>query len=156
MRFRLATPHYIDMAYLPAGTEIGDGTPYNVYAPNGNMTPLDDEAKKAQEDYFDDLDKRLSALEGIPTTVSDKDTDKDMRRLLMPTYGARKAARAPIEAIGGPSAGHGPEFAEPLKNKEGAPVMRRAVPGGNEGFDPDNLPAPKSEQKPTPKTGDKK
>lgn len=61
MRFELIMPHYMMDAYLEAGTIIGDGTrwfpipkrPDGSPALSMNMTPLDDEAKKAMEAHGD-------------------------------------------------------------------------------------------------------
>lgn len=88
MRYRLNETHYDEMAELPAGTEVGDGTgvtwkyPETIdnvalrgkYKPPArSMTPLDDEAKKAYAEYFKtdapnpDPDKKPTVFSSDPS-----------------------------------------------------------------------------------------
>lgn len=84
MRYRLTGPHHIDEQVLPAGTIVGDGTPYPFRArvddprigrkagdptpPSNDMVPLDDEAKKLFEELYGETDFPVDPTASIPLT----------------------------------------------------------------------------------------
>lgn len=86
MRYRLDEAHYDEFVELPAGTEVGDGTEISwkypttidnvalrgkYKPPSKSMTPLDDEARKAFEDYFKEEAPERDPTKKIPIMGTD-------------------------------------------------------------------------------------
>lgn len=73
MRFLLENDHAIYDQVLPAGTTIGDDTPYPIYdgfAPSAAMAPLDDEAKKLSNETGKNKQNWGRPEENLPIRIS--------------------------------------------------------------------------------------
>lgn len=86
MRYRLDEAHYDEFVELPAGTEVGDGTEISwkypttcanvalrgkYKPPSRSMTPIDDEAKKAFANYFNEEAPERDPTKAIPIHGTD-------------------------------------------------------------------------------------
>jgi hypothetical protein len=121
MKWRLTGPHHIDEQVLPAGTIIGDGTPWPFRArlddpkigrktgdplpPSNDMEPLDDEAR----DLYQEVYGQSGAWPVDPTAS-------------IPLTGAENSPRVRPEGAGRPT-----EYAVPTDADKPGPTLKQVT-----------------------------
>lgn len=120
MRFKLTAPHAMFEQVLPAGTEIGTGTPWDYQgAPSMNMEPLDDEARHAidarahRKAPLSELTMSTDKPKAEPATLGSKVNEPDPNKVRNPM-----GDMAPTRPVPSPQPAPGPHGVNVVKPGE--------------------------------------